>query len=601
MYKDFDITKTKLIIWDLDDTFWSGTLSEGGVNFIDKNLSLLEELTTRGIMNSICSKNDFLHVKTEFVINGYIKYWQMFVFASINWSSKGQRVKKIIESMQLREENVIIIDDSETNIKEVKFYCPNIMSASPDMISKIADELYMVNDYDFEHTRLKQYKILETKYREKLLSESSNEDFLRSSDIKVCIKHNCIENIDRIYKLVLRTNQLNFTKNRIDKSVLANIFAKPDLYNSAYIVAEDKYGNYGICGFYALNKEKNVLEHFLFSCRIMNMGIEQYIYKYLGEPAISIKPPVSSKLNSVSDWIELVDNIEIKQKKENVGQKNLNILFKGACDLYSAINYIDGDCNIDTEFPYWNKNLVYISSHTHPAFIEQTHRLSSDEIKALTLSFPYPQQEEFHSEFFNPKYKFIILSLLQVSLRGIYINKNNGHYIEYGYINCDLTNEENWDKILSSIPEDLKEQNKKILSELKNEYTFAGNPPIDLLIQNLKYIIEHLSPSTNLILILGSEIETNKLLKGYEAACDNNKLVNESVRKFVTEYKNIDIIEISELITSDDDYTECINHFSRTIYAKIAKKIVDIVNSKLDKKILILKTEKEEELISNVF
>ena len=84
MRKDFDITKTKLIIWDLDDTFWKGTLSEGGISFIADNLRLLEELTTKGIMNSICSKNDALSVKSEFLMKGYIKQWQLFVFPSIN-------------------------------------------------------------------------------------------------------------------------------------------------------------------------------------------------------------------------------------------------------------------------------------------------------------------------------------------------------------------------------------------------------------------------------------------------------------------------------------------------------------------------------------
>ena len=31
MKKDFDITKAKLVIWDLDETFWDGTLTEGGI------------------------------------------------------------------------------------------------------------------------------------------------------------------------------------------------------------------------------------------------------------------------------------------------------------------------------------------------------------------------------------------------------------------------------------------------------------------------------------------------------------------------------------------------------------------------------------------
>jgi hypothetical protein len=320
----------------------------------------------------------------------------------------------------------------------------------------------------------------------------------------------------------------------------------------------------------------------------MNMGIEQFIYNYLNQPNIAIKLPVSSSLGSNVDWIEIVDNLEVKQKAENK-QNDLNILFKGDCDLYSTINYIDGDCNIDTEFPFWNKKLVYVSAHTHPAFIEQTHRLGHDELMSLTRTFPFPQPEEFETEFFNPKYNVIILSLLQAAYRGIYINKNNGHYAEYGYINCDVTDENNWDKVLASIPEEYKEQNRNILRQFKRDYTFAGNPPIELLMKNLKYIRENLNPNTKLIFILGSEIKTEKTLEGYDGVCEQHILLNKHVREFAKDYDNIDIVEITDLIESDDDYSECINHFSRRIYVEIARKIIDIANKHLKANHLKLK------------
>lgn len=588
--KAFDITKTKLIIWDLDDTFWNGVLSEGGIVFNKDNLRLLEELVTKGIMCSICSKNDFLKVKTEFLVHGYIKYWQMFVFPSINWQAKGQRVKNIIESMQLREENVIFIDDNEANINEVRYFCPKIMYATPEQIRKISEELYLVNDYDLEYTRLKSYKILEQKSADKQLQNCSNEEFLRKSEIRICIKHDCMENIDRIDKLIHRTNQLNFTKQRIDKEDLKNIFENSSKYDSAYVIAGDKYGCYGICGFYVINKEDNRLEHFLFSCRIMNMGIEQFVYSYLKKPAIDIAFPVSSNLDSESDWIKIVDNIELEQPKEKK-ECTLNILFKGACDLYSTINYIDGDCNIDTEFPYWNRQLMYIQSHTHLAFIEQTHRLPQEELLAMAQKFPNPHPDEFKTEFFNPKYKAIVLSMLQTTYRGLYINKNNGYYAEYGYANCDITDEKNWDKVLANIPEELKEQNRKVLEEFKKDYVFAGDPPIELTLKNLKYIREHLDPKTQLILILGSEKDTEKCLDGYEGICEKHIIMNKYVRDFAKQYDNTDIVELTDLINSDDDYAECINHFSRRVYAELARKIIKLVNKNLGKEELYFKAE----------
>ena len=165
----------------------------------------------------------------------------------------------------------------------------------------MSEELYLVNDYDFEHTRLKQYKLLEQKAEAR--ENSSNEDFLRSSGIKISIKKDCLENIERIKKLISRTNQLNFTKFRDEN--IENTIKNTE---SAYIIAEDKFGNYGICGFYSLDKKENKLVHFLFSCRIMNMGIEQFVYSYLNKPELEIRGEVASDINIPADWITLVDN-----------------------------------------------------------------------------------------------------------------------------------------------------------------------------------------------------------------------------------------------------------------------------------------------------
>ncbi len=46
-----------------------------------------------------------------------------------------------------------------------------------------------------------------------------------------------------------------------------------------------EYGEYGIVGFYAV--KDNTLVHFLFSCRTLGMGIEQYTYEKIGCPKLS--------------------------------------------------------------------------------------------------------------------------------------------------------------------------------------------------------------------------------------------------------------------------------------------------------------------------
>src|SRR3974390_1301599 len=48
----------KPVVWDLDETLWAGTLSEGPVTLDPVRAELVRTLNRRGIVNSICSNND---------------------------------------------------------------------------------------------------------------------------------------------------------------------------------------------------------------------------------------------------------------------------------------------------------------------------------------------------------------------------------------------------------------------------------------------------------------------------------------------------------------------------------------------------------------
>ena len=164
MVNRIDFTKVKLIIWDLDDTFWKGTLSEGEIHPVPSNIELIKKLTNRGIINSICSKNDREPVEKklkEFDVDYY------FVFNSIDWQPKGQRTKKLIEDMGLRPVNVLFLDDNEVNLNEVSYYCNGIMTGGPEEIKELESFIDSTNEKKKKHSRLNQYKVLEKKQTDK--------------------------------------------------------------------------------------------------------------------------------------------------------------------------------------------------------------------------------------------------------------------------------------------------------------------------------------------------------------------------------------------------------------------------------------------------
>ena len=298
-----DFTKVKLIIWDLDETFWQGTLSEGKVTLPEKNKNLIFQLTDIGIVNSICSKNYEDQVLVELDKYGLSDY---FVFKSVNWEPKGNRIKNMIDDMKLRYPNVLFIDDNPSNLEEAKYFCDGIMVESPEIIDELIGWVEKQDKRDSEHKRLRQYKILE----EKCISKKnfgSNEEFLFSSNIKLEIHSDCLPKAERIQELIMRSNQLNFTKKR-DSLEEIKALLNDDSYKNGYVTVKDNFGDYGLVGFFSVKDDKCI--HFLFSCRTLGMGIEQYVYNYLGRPELEIVGEVISDLSSeeLPKWIN--QNIE---------------------------------------------------------------------------------------------------------------------------------------------------------------------------------------------------------------------------------------------------------------------------------------------------
>lgn len=333
--------KVKLVIWDLDDTFWQGTLEEGGVTPIPENHQRVRDLAERGIISSICSKNDYSRTQAKLTELGM---WDHFVFPAISFSPKGKTISEMIEAVALRPENVLVIDDNRMNLEEIRFFNPGIMAAHPDdVLHLLCDHPNTAGKADPQLIRLNQYRLLQRKVEERRTTSLSNEEFLRASNIQITLDYDVMTNFDRVVELINRTNQLNYTKKRLEAPQEIEEFrATLDAFghHAGCIRVRDSYGDYGLVGFYLMHQRSHTkrLVHFVFSCRTMHMGIEQYVYEMLGRPDISIAEPVSYGLNSHAsiDWIRqggAADN----EPEDLSGSRKLVLL--GGCDLLQLTSY----------------------------------------------------------------------------------------------------------------------------------------------------------------------------------------------------------------------------------------------------------------------
>jgi FkbH-like protein len=338
----------RLVVWDLDETFWRGTLTEGGIAWRDDCAEIVVELARRGIMNSICSKNDFEAVKTILTERAI---WDYFIFPSIDWSPKGARVRSIIESVQLRPQSVMLIDDNHLNLEEARFFSAGIQVASDDFISEILSCQRFAGKEDRALTRLNQYKVLETRKadeeRQRDTAGGDNVGFLMASDIRVRIVNDVEAHLDRAIELINRTNQLNFIKRRLPEDVdLARQRLRKELSDfstqAGLIEVSDKYGDYGFCGYFQVTTRREVaqLQQFCFSCRILDMGVEAWVYQRLGKPMLEVQGEVLSDPISHPpvDWIRLGPG-----KSDETAETSLpalgSVAARGGCILWPLVHY----------------------------------------------------------------------------------------------------------------------------------------------------------------------------------------------------------------------------------------------------------------------
>jgi FkbH-like protein len=299
----------KLVIWDLDDTLWHGTLADGdSVRLFDRRAELICKLNQHGIVSSICSKNDPLAAREKLLELGL---WDEFVFPRIAFEPKAGAISSILADMQLRAADVLFVDDNPLNLNEAQFHLPDLQVL--DSRESYADAVLekILTCQPASRNRLAEYRSLERKHQDRrAAAATTDEDFLRSCEIRACAPPmlSNLDFIERIVELINRSNQLNYTGSRVSYDSLKSDMIDGYLeYYSWSIFAWDKYGDHGLVGFVMVHRRKPVLKHFVFSCRVMHMGLESYALSKVGilhSPDLVILETWRDRFNGRNaDWI----------------------------------------------------------------------------------------------------------------------------------------------------------------------------------------------------------------------------------------------------------------------------------------------------------
>jgi FkbH-like protein len=560
----------RLVVWDLDETFWKGTLTEGGITFSPENRDIVIALAERGIMSTICSKNDFEPVRDILMKQDV---WDFFIFPSVNWEPKGPRLQALIEIIQLRPETVLLIDDNPMNRNEALFFVPGIQVADETVIPQLLSNPLCKGKDDRALTRLQQYKLLEKRKADEIAAGGSNVEFLRSSNIRIQVDHDIESQIDRVIELINRTNQLNFTKLRLPEDRAA-AEAEVRQLASAYDVqaglirVRDNYGDYGFCGFFALKTsvhgEKRRLLHYCFSCRILNMGVEAFVYQMLGRPSLAVEGEVLSDPATADpvDWITVAGDNEA----EEAHPKDAPPFFlRGGCELAAVEHYarmVSPD--VRGEYNFVRDGIDFRTNHSLLIRYAIDGLPEGAEDAVYRLGYV---PEDFQSALFSdPRPGCWILNVLPDQWVAVYRHNATGALIPFvvapdkGQPNaCELTDAQR--RELADNPRALT-----ALETLADEFSYVGRLPETICKANLDAILRAIPEGSKIFIVLNKEYYGSDDIPQMHVASAIR--LNGWIRDVAGDYPNVTCVLITDFLESAADATTQ-SHFHRMVYYRI--------------------------------
>lgn len=276
----------KCVIWDLDNTIWSGIcLEDAEVQLREGIVDVLDEIRKRGIVQSVASKNepaavDFLG---RFGISDY------FVYPHVNWDPKEVNIEKIAGILNIGLDSVAFVDDNPFERESVEAMLPGVRTYDAEDYRKLPglEEFQLAYDTPEAKARGRMYVDEAARRQDQSESEGRKEEFLMSLNMVAYPRLAEVGDLTRICELVTRTNQFNSTGIRYSDEEIEEFFNAEE-YRFHIVSLEDKYGDYGRCGVALIREEDEAwnLEILLLSCRVAGRGLGTAFLSYLSEQAI---------------------------------------------------------------------------------------------------------------------------------------------------------------------------------------------------------------------------------------------------------------------------------------------------------------------------
>lgn len=287
----------KCVVLDLDNTLWGGVIGDDGLSGIQIGelgtghafsdfQEWLKQLKNRGILLTVCSKNEEATAKEPFEKHPEMvlrpEDFSMFV---ANWENKAANIRRIQQTLNIGMDSMVFLDDNPFERNLVQGLIPEItVPALPEDPALYLEylrglDLFETASYSAEDVhRTDQYR---TQANRTVFESSfqSYDDYLANLQMKATVAPFDKFHYPRIAQLTQRSNQFNLRTVRYTEAEVGAL-AKDNSHIGLYFTLKDRFGDYGLISVVILDKKPGdvlFISEWLMSCRVLKRGMEEFI------------------------------------------------------------------------------------------------------------------------------------------------------------------------------------------------------------------------------------------------------------------------------------------------------------------------------------
>lgn len=295
----------KLLVLDLDDTLWGGTIGDDGLDGIVLGpghggageafvawQQHLAQLAARGVVLAVCSKNDTAIAASGLAHACAVLRRDDFAAFVCNWDDKAGNLRRIAADLNLGLEAMVFVDDNPAERARVRQALPevSVVDIGTDP-AQFIDRLEAGHWFDLQTTTAEdigraQAYAARNQARHAQDQAADLASYLAGLRMTGRVVPAVQADLPRLAQLELKTNQFNLTGRRFSQPQLAQALDDPQRVVLALHLA-DRFADHGLVSSLVAVHEGEVLriDSWLLSCRVFGRTAETFMMAALARTA----------------------------------------------------------------------------------------------------------------------------------------------------------------------------------------------------------------------------------------------------------------------------------------------------------------------------